>query len=88
LLIQIDSPWLVTQPSGGKPGNGRDLLPSTTEYLFEGAKMSLALLKGVADLIPVPYVALAFEAASRLFEAGDVCPYPSTLPHCHLTLVF
>jgi hypothetical protein len=60
-------------------------VPSTTEYILEGTKISLELLKGAADLVPVPYVGLAVETASRLLSATEVC-LPSML-YLNFTLI-
>ncbi|TDL15775.1 hypothetical protein BD410DRAFT_777771 [Rickenella mellea] len=44
--------------------------PSTSEYVFEGTKISLKLLSDVACLIPIPYVQAALEAANKLILTG------------------
>lgn len=48
-------------------------VPSTAEYTLEGVKISLDLLRRVADLVPIPCIRLAAETAIGLIKLGEVC---------------
>lgn len=45
---------------------------SAGDFAWKGAKVTFALLKQSAEFIPLPFVGLAIEAASKFMEAADV----------------